>query len=50
LLAKYYNIPLVNVKQLIDKAMEMAKIEEEADELAEEIKGKVEELRDAMVA
>ena len=50
LLAKHYNIPKVNVKQLVDKAFEMARIEEGGGELAEEIKAKVEELRDAMVA
>jgi replication-associated recombination protein RarA len=50
LLSRHYNIPKVNVKQLIEKAFELAKIEEGGGELAEEIKAKVEELRDAMVA
>lgn len=50
LLAKYYNIPHIHVKELVDRAMEMAKIEEGGSELVEEIKAKVEELRDAMVA
>lgn len=40
----------MNVKQLVDKAMEMSKIEETEDELVNEIKAKVEELRDAEVA
>lgn len=50
LLAYHYNIPKVNVKQLVDKAFTLAAIEEGGGELAEEIKVKVEELRDAMVA
>ena len=48
-LAYHYNIPCINVKQLVDKAFEMGKIEESEDELVNEIKAKIEELRDAMV-
>lgn len=51
LLATHYNIPKINVKQLVDQALTMARIEDdaEASELAQEIKAKVEELREAMV-
>jgi adenylate kinase len=49
-LATYYNIPRVHAKELIDKALEMAKVEEGGTELNEEIKTKIEELRDEMVA
>ena len=38
------------MKQLVDKAMEMGKIEESEDDLVNEIKAKIEELRDAEVA
>jgi hypothetical protein len=37
------------VQQIVDKAFEMAKIEESEDELVNEVKAKVEELKDAMV-
>jgi adenylate kinase family enzyme len=50
MLAYYYNIPRVQVKDLTDKAFEMGRIEESEDELVNEIKGKIEELRDEMVA
>jgi len=49
-ISAYYNIPLIAVKQLVDKALEMAKVEEGATELHEEIKAKIEELKDAKVA
>ena len=48
-LASYYNIPRVHVKELVERAMVMAKVEEGGSELNEEIKAKVEELKDAMV-
>lgn len=48
--AYIYNIPIIDVKQLVDKALAMAKVEEGATELHEEIKAKIEELRDAKVA
>jgi len=46
-LGEYYNIPYVDVKKVVDKAFALAKIEEEGEgnELANEIKAKVEELR-----
>lgn len=50
LLREYYNIPIVTVKQLVEKALSMGKIEESEDELVNEIKAKIEELRDAEVA
>lgn len=50
LLATYYNIPLVEVKELVGRALDMAKIEESEDEFTNEIKAKIEELRDAMVS
>ena len=58
-LAQYYNIPRVHIKEIIDKAYQMAKVEEDEEgnpkepdpgadvELIEEIRGKIEELRDA---
>lgn len=54
-LAKYYNIPKVNVGQLLDEVWKFVSIEEEAlgdepDPLIVEVRGKVEELRDAEVA
>ena len=54
-LAKYYNIPKVNVGQLLAEVWKYVAIEEEAlgdepDPLIVEVRGKVEELRDAEVA
>lgn len=49
-ISSYYNIPIINVKQLVDKALELSKIEESEDELVNEIKAKIEELKDAEVA
>lgn len=46
---EYYNIPRVHVKELTDKAFAMARSEEE-EGLAADIKGKIEELKDAAVA
>lgn len=46
----YYNIPRVHVKELIDRAFEMAAPEEPEEGLATDIKGKIEELKDAAVA
>jgi len=53
-LAKYYNIPKVNVKQLLDEVWRMVGIDEEAlgdepDPLLVEVRAKVEELREAEV-
>ena len=50
-LAKYYNIPKVNVSQLLDEVWRMVAIEEEAlgddpDALVVEVRAKVEELRE----
>lgn len=39
----------MHVKELVDKAFKMAAIEEPDDEFIEEIKGKIEELKDAEV-
>jgi hypothetical protein len=36
----------VTVKDLVDKAMAMSKIEESEDELVNDIKAKIEQLRD----
>lgn len=51
---KYYNIPRVHVKELTDDAFQQANAEEEEgvelSELTQEIKTKVEELRDAELA
>jgi adenylate kinase len=49
-LSEYYNIPIVNVKELIDRALAMSKIEEPSTPLEEEVKAKIEELRDEAVA
>lgn len=50
-LAAYYNIPWVHAKELFDRAMALSKFEEgQGTELGEEIKAKIEELKDAMVA
>ena len=54
-LARYYNIPKVNVKQLLDEVWRMVGIDEEAlgdepDPLVVEVRTKVEELREAEVA
>ena len=40
----------MHIQEIVDRAFEMAKIEEGGDELVEEVKAKIEELRDAMVA
>lgn len=51
-LAKYYNIPKVNVKHLLDEVMRMAKIDEETageNELINLCRTTVEELRDKEV-
>jgi len=55
ILAKYYNIPHVQVGELIAKAYELAAIEEDdggdgEDTLVADIKAAIEELRDAEVA
>jgi len=51
---KYYNIPRVHIKELTDDAFQQANAEEEEgtelSDLTQEIKAKVEELRDAEVA
>jgi adenylate kinase len=50
-LAVYYNIPRVHAKELADRAFALSKFEEgQGTELGEEIKTKIEELKDAMVA
>jgi SpoVK/Ycf46/Vps4 family AAA+-type ATPase len=50
-LAVYYNIPRVHAKELAERAFALAKFEEgQGTELGEEIKGKIEEIKDAMVA
>ena len=50
-LAVYYNIPRVHAKELADRAFALAKFEEgQGTELGEEIKAKIEEIKDAMVA
>lgn len=48
-LATYYNIPLIEVKDIVNKAFEMAKIEETDDEFIGQIKAKIEEIKDEMV-
>jgi adenylate kinase len=50
-LAVYYNIPRVHAKELADRAFALTKFEEgQGTELGEEIKAKVEEIRDALMA
>jgi hypothetical protein len=50
-LSMYYNIPRVHAKELADRAFSLAKFEEgQGTELGEEIKAKIEEIKDAMVA
>ena len=50
-LAAYYNIPRVHAKELADRAFALTKFEEgQGTELGEEIKAKVEEIRDALMA
>jgi adenylate kinase len=50
-LAVYYNIPRVHAKELAERAFSLAKFEEgQGTELGEEIKAKIEEIKDAMVA
>ena len=50
-LASYYNIPRVHAKELSEKAFTLARFEEGAGtELGEEIKAKIEELKEALVA
>ncbi len=48
MIAKYYNIPHIQVNQQVQKALALAAIEE-GGELSEEIKTIVEELKDKMV-
>jgi adenylate kinase len=50
-LATYYNIPRVHAAELAERAFYLARFEEGAGtELGEEIKAKIEELKDALVA
>jgi hypothetical protein len=50
-LTGFYNIPCIEVSQLITLANTMAaKEDEQADEFCQEIKAKIEELKDEMVA
>lgn len=50
-LSVYYNIPRVHAKELADRAFALTRFEEgQGTELGEEIKTKVEEIRDAMMA
>lgn len=50
-IAHYYNIPRVHAKELVNRAFALTKFEEgQGTELGEEIKAKVEELKDAIVA
>jgi hypothetical protein len=50
-LAVYYNIPRVHAKELSDRAFQLAKFEEgQETELGVEIKTKIDELRDALIA
>jgi len=54
-LAKYYNIPMVNVGQLLEEVWRMVAIDEETlgdepDPLVVEVRTKVDELREAEVA
>lgn len=50
-LAVYYNIPRVHAKELVDRAFALSKFEEgQGTELGEEIRAKVEEIKDALVA
>lgn len=49
-LRSFYNIPQISVMELVTRALDMAKVEEGGSELHEEIKAKIEELKDAMVA
>lgn len=48
-ISDYYNIPRVHIKELCDKAFKMAEVEEPEDEFIQEIKDKIEELKDAEV-
>ena len=45
-ISSYYNIPTIQVGHLVTKAFTMSKIEESEDELVNEIKAKIEELKD----
>ncbi len=50
-LAKYYNIPRVHVRQLVDEVFRMAEIDEEAageDKLINDCRTKIEEIKAAM--
>lgn len=50
-LAKYYNIPRVHVRQLIDKVFQLAAIDEEAageDKLTNDCRNKIEEIKTQM--
>jgi adenylate kinase len=49
-LASYYNIPHITVDELVNKAFDLAKKEDDGgDEFIGEIKSKIEELKDEMV-
>ncbi len=50
-ISMYYNIPRVHAKELSDRAFALSKFEEgQGTELGEEIRAKIEELKDALVA
>lgn len=50
-IANYYNIPRVHAKELVQRAFALSKFEEgQGTELGEEIRAKIEELKDAIVA
>jgi len=50
-LAVYYNIPRVHSAELAERTFALARFEEgQGTELGEEIKAKIEEIKDAMVA
>lgn len=45
-LSHYYNIPHIEVKQIIKRAFDLGALEETEDEFATEIKDKIEEIKD----
>jgi cytidylate kinase len=47
-LGHYYNIPHIQVGEILKRAFNMAAVEETEDEFALEIKGKIDEIKDQM--
>jgi len=47
-LSHYYNVPHIKVEQLVKQAFDLASVEETEDEFAQEVRAKVDEIKDTM--